>query len=92
MKIEYDGQVYKIDEITAPAYRIYNDTVSIVIWAEWKNGGSYFQIKRVSYKQRTYTAQRYFYKWVPICREATYKIAQENGLWDYTENTLRKLA
>lgn len=92
MNINYDGQVYKIDEITAPEYRVYNDTVSIVIQAEWKNGGSYFKIKSVSYRQRTYTAQRYFYRWIPICREATYKIAKENGLWDYTENTLRKLA
>lgn len=92
MQIEYDGKKYKIEEITGPAYRIYNNTVSIVLWMEWKNGGSYFQIKSVSYRQRTYTAWRYFYKWIQLCREATYIVAKENGLWDYTENTLRKLA
>ena len=92
MKINYDGQEYTIEEICAPRYRIYCKEIDvyIVLSMEWK-GGSYFKIDTVYKGGKAYSAQRYHYKWIPLCREATFIVAKEKGLWDYSNNELKIL-
>ena len=68
----YEDNLYRIDcSNPYPNFRLY--------------GGSYFQIKSVTRNGKTYSAQRYHYKYIPLIREATYKIYNEIGLYDYME-------
>ena len=82
----YEDNLYRIDcSNPSPNFRLYGHGIEIFFTAEWKHGGSYFQIKSVTKNGKTYSAQRYHYKYIPLIREATYKIYNEIGLYDYME-------
>ena len=87
MKLNYDSSEYTIYNVVANQYRIVGNGVEIFFECEWKNG-SYFKIKSITKNGRTYQAQRYYYKYIPLVREATFVIAREDGLWDYKNNEL----
>ena len=82
-----DGyQVWSVDmSCPPPLYRVYGNGIEIFFHAEWRHG-SYFKIKSVSYNGKTYQAQRYHYKFIPLIREAVYNIFKEYGLYDYGDN------
>lgn len=82
MKLEHNGETYTVEQVTGDVYRIYNKDTAIVITVEWRNG-SYFKFRSASYNGRSYSAQRYSYKWISLMREATFLIAQTDGLYDY---------
>ena len=57
------------------------------IWftAEYRNG-TYFKIKSYSDGKRNYTAERYFYKFIPLVQEMTFELLIHGYLWDYKNN------
>lgn len=82
----------KIDPIiTVDGWDIYNNTYgfyccnngkTLYFHAEYKNG-TYFNIKSYYDGKRCYTAQRYFYKLIPLVQTMTFELLQKNKLWDY---------
>ena len=83
--MQYDGVSYNIYNEVANQYRLVGNGLQIWFECEWR-GGSYFNIRSVTYGGRTYWAYRYQTKYIPIVREATFIIAQNHGLWDYEKN------
>lgn len=86
-EFNYEDSKYTITNVVANLYNIIGNGVRIHFECEWKNG-SYFKIKSVTKNGRTYQAQRYFYNYIPLVREATFIIAEKDGLWDYKNNEL----
>ena len=59
-----------------------NNGKTIWFTAEYKNG-TYFKIKSYSDGKRTYIAERYFYKIIPLVQEMTFELLTNGYLWDY---------
>lgn len=78
---------YTIERITSNIFRMFteNEKTVIIFEAEYKNG-LYFKVKRIVNNNKTYTAERYFYKYIHDVREATYKLALNGDIWDYKNN------
>lgn len=82
----------KIDPIlNVDGWNVYNEPHGFyccnngkTLWftAEYRNG-TYFKIKSYSDGKRVYTAERYFYKLIPLVQEITFKLLQYDKLWDY---------
>lgn len=85
IQFEYENEVYKIYNEVGNLYRLINGKIQIFFECEWK-GGEYFKIKSLTYGGRTYRSSRYHYHYLPLIREATFKIWQEDGLFDYKNN------
>lgn len=75
---------WKIVENVGSGFYVCNGRNSIYFRAEYK-GGLYFKI--LSYysiqQKRCYTAERYFYKIIPIVRELAFELLKRGMLWDY---------
>ena len=78
---------YTIERITSNIFRMFTEKEKIVIIfeAEYKNG-LYFKIKRIVNNNKTYNAERYFYKYIHDVREAAYKLVLNGDIWDYQNN------
>ena len=78
---------YTIDQIVSNKFRLYDERENEVIrfTAEW-NEGLYFKIDNITKNNRFYQAWRYFYKYIPIVREASYILALNGYIWDYKNN------
>lgn len=61
-----------------------NDQV-IIFQAEYKNG-TYFKITSYCDNNRCYTAERYFYKLIPLVQQFTFELLKNGSLWDYKNN------
>lgn len=90
--ITYEENEWLVDTCcTPPLYRIVGKDcgMNVEIWfhAEWRHG-TYFRIKSVTYKGRTYQSPRYHYKYVPLVREAVFEIFKKDGLYDYGKNEM----
>lgn len=57
----------------------------IIFQAEYKNG-TYFKITSYCDGNRCYTAQRYFYKLIPLVQQFTFELLKNGSLWDYKNN------
>ena len=87
MKLNYEGSEYTINNVVANQYRIVGNGIELYFECEWKCG-SYFRIKSVIKNGRCYQARKYLIKYIPLVREATFKVWQENGLYDYSRNEM----
>lgn len=68
-----------------PLYRATHNGKEIFFHAEYRFG-MYFRIKSISYGGKTYTADRYQYKFIPLVRELVFEIWKSEGLYDYGKN------
>lgn len=84
-EFNYEDSKYTIENIVANLYNIIGNGVRIHFECEWKNG-SYFKIKSITKNGKTYQAQRYYYNYIPLVREATFEIYKTTGLYDYTNH------
>ena len=91
--IEYDGIEYVIQQVTGDVYRVstHDGNSGVVMTVEHKGGGSYFKYRSSWKNNRTYSATRYSYKWIPVMREATFHIAKTEGLYDYSDGKFYRL-
>lgn len=87
MKLNYNSSEYTVESVVANLYNITGNGVRIHFECEWKNG-SYFKIKSVTKNGKCYQASRFLIKYIPLVREATFKVWQENGLYDYSSNEM----
>ena len=80
--------------ITMEGWNVYKDPHGFycsnngkTLWftAEYRKG-TYFSIESYSDGKRCYTAQRYFYKLIPLVREMTFELLKHGALWDYNNN------
>ena len=83
MKLEYDGETYTVEQVTGDIYRAYTPTKGVCFTVEGRIGGVYFKFRSAHIGNRTYSATRYSYRWIPIMREASYLIAKTDGVYDY---------
>lgn len=59
-----------------------NNGKTLVFEAEYRSG-TCFRIKSYFDGSRAYTAQRYFYKLIPLVQKMTFELLKNNKLWDY---------
>ena len=64
---------YNVQESVPGSFRAISGKNGIYFTAEYKNG-LYFNIKSVWDEKRTYTAQRYTYKHIPVVREIAFSL------------------
>ena len=64
-------------------FRAINGDTIISFEAEGRNGGLYFNIRRVSYAGRYYTSPRFTAKYTATVRELAFHLANNDYLWDY---------
>jgi hypothetical protein len=78
---------WKITEVNNPIFKANNGDYVITFEVEYKYG-MYDKIKGVYdiNKNRYYTAERYFYKYIPLIREIAFDLLKNNLLWDYVNN------
>ena len=85
--ITLNNKKYKIYQYQSNTFKIVIDkNIYICFDAEGKNGGLYFNIKSLIKNNRVYTAQRYYYKYMPFIREISFILCLNNYLWDYETN------
>lgn len=73
---------YNVHESVPSSFRAISGKNGIYFTAEYKNG-LYFNIKSVWNEKRTYTAQRYTYKYIGVVREIAFELLKAGKLWDY---------
>lgn len=59
-----------------------NNGKTLLFEAEYKNG-TYFKIKGYYDGKRSYFAERYFYKLIPLVQKMTFELLKKDQLWDY---------
>ena len=62
-----------------------NNGKTIWFTAEYRKG-TYFNVKSYSDGKRCYTAERYFYKLIPLVREMAFELLKAGKRWDYKNN------
>jgi hypothetical protein len=58
-----------------------NNGKTLVFEAEYRNG-TYFKIKSYYDGKRSYFAERYFYKLIPLVQNITFELLKNGCLWD----------
>lgn len=94
MVVEVGGKFYEVEQVTGDIYRAYRPGANegVTFTAEYRNKGSYFKFRSAWKNNRTYSAWRYSYKYIPLMREATFEIAKHDGLYDYASGRFYRLA
>lgn len=83
--MEVNGKNFILNGGQGGRFTATTNDYSLYFNAEGRDGGLYFNIISVTYNNKTYISQRYHYKYIPIVRDISIKLKENNYLWDYIQ-------